>query len=598
MRKLFKKTAMRFQNTLGIYLGFVMAGILITSCDLTELPQDTATKQQVFQDENGLQLYTNSFYNMLPSADDITRGDAMSDYGARRDVPLFLRQGAYGPSTTSGWDWDNLRNINYFLANNKNQNISEEVRQHYNGIARFFRAYFYFQKVKRYGDVPWISNPLEVDDPELYDSRDERGEVMDSVLIDINFAIDNINEGNDPSRTRITKDVALALKSRISLFEGTFRKYHADDLASDLEGTSEDWLEEAVESSEEIMERGNFSIYNSGNNPYRQLFKTDSPNDQEDILTVVHDTETDVLHAANWWYTSSTYGVRLSFIRQFVNTYLNIDGTPFTDEPNYQSKTFTEEVKNRDRRLAQTIRTPGYTRIDAGEAVPTPPDFAYTYTGYHPHKWTLEDQSYDGWVNNTNSVPIFRYAEILLNYAEAKAELGTITDSDWDQTIGTLRRRAGITDRTSALPTQIDPYMQQTYFPNISDPVLIEIRRERSIELALEGFRFDDIRRWRKGELMEMEWNGMYVEELNESIDLNEDGDPDVYFHDNNPPDSEDEIEGVIYLNISEDFGLTDQNELTWRRDIEKNWEPKKYLYPIPETDIQTNPDLGQNPGW
>lgn len=584
------------------YAWLFLVAVLIAGCDLTEMPRDTASQEDVFNDEIGLELYTNSFYNILPSADDITRGDAMSDYGARRDVPQFLREGAYGPGTTGGWSWGQLRNINYFLDNNNNPEIPEDVRNHYDGIARFFRAYFYFEKVKRYGDVPWIDTALDIDDPQLFEGRDSRSDVMDRVLEDIDFAIENITTESDPSRTLISKDVALALKSRIALFEGTFRKYHADGLAAGLEGTANFWLQEAEEAARRIMERGNHHLHQAAqvDISYQQLFKTDSPTNSEDILAITHDTDLAVLHAANWWYTSSTFGVRLSLVRPFVHTYLNIDGTPFTDQAGYETMTFTEEVEDRDLRLQQTIRTPGYMRIDGGSIVSTPPDFSYVYTGYHPHKWTLDNVFYDGWVNNTNTVPIFRYAEILLNYAEAKAELGTITNADWEQTIGALRSRAGITGGISSLPTSVDPYLQSTYFPDISDPVILEVRRERGIELVLEGFRFYDLVRWERGELLEKDWNGIYIPNLHEYVDLNDDGSADVYFYTEAPP-SGDRIDGVIYLDVTgEGFGLTDgtAGELTWRRDIPKHWDDKKYLYPIPESDLQTNPNLGQNPGW
>src|SRR5699024_11331288 len=143
----------------------------------------------------------------------------------------------------------------------------------------------------------------------------------------------------------------------------------------------------------------------------------------------------------------------------------------------------TEEVKNRDARLQQSIRMPSYMHINrAGKQVPAPPNFSYTLTGYHPIKWSIANEKYNSSKTNTNSVPIFRYAEILLNYAEAKAELGTITSQDWKKTIGTLRERAGIENGISTLPTEVDPYLQHTYFPDISDPILMEGRREHGIE--------------------------------------------------------------------------------------------------------------------
>src|SRR5699024_3821405 len=119
-------------------------------------------------------------------------------------------------------------------------------------------------------------------------------------------------------------------------------------------------------------------------------------------------------------------------------------------------------------------------------------------------------------------LPIIRYAEVLLNYAEAKTELGLFSQSDWDKTIKILRQRAGITN--SEMPNSPDPYIQQEYFPNISDPVLLEVRRERGVELVMEGFRFDDLRRWRRGDLLEMPYKGIYVPEVDEAFDLNGDG--------------------------------------------------------------------------
>lgn len=583
-------------------IGLLTVNLLLVSCDLTEFPQDTASKENVFKDEIGLELYTNSFYNILPSANDITRGDAMADYSARRDVPAFIRPGAYGPNNTSGWSWGDLRDINYFLDNNSNEEIAPEVRNHHNGIARFFRALFYFEKVKRYGDVPWIDTALDIDDPALYGPRDSREMVMDRVLEDLDFAVDNIRDSVDPTRTLVTKDVVLALKSRVALFEGTFRMYHANGLASGLGDTADAWLQEAVDAAEQVIQRGNFSLYTgAGNDSYEELFKTDTPTTEEDMLTIVHDTELSVLHSANWWYTSSTYGVRLSFVRNFVNSYLMSDGTRFTDQPGYETMEFTDEVENRDSRLAHTIRTPGYTRIDAGTTVEVAPDFLYVYTGYHPHKWTTDDTSIDNWTENTNSVAVFRYSEVLLNYAEAKAELGTLTDADWAMTVGALRDRAGITGGLNTRPVTVDSWFQQTYFPDINDPVILEIRRERGIELALEGHRFYDLVRWKRGELLEMDWMGMYIPAVDQEYDLNEDGSPDVYFYTTEPAEGDKEA-GVVYIDVTQnsDFGLTGgtSGQLTWRLDLEKEWEDYKYLYPIPENDRQTNPDLGQNDGW
>src|SRR5699024_9929148 len=232
------------------------------------------------------------------------------------------------------------------------------------------------------------------------------------------------------------------------------------------------------------MEGGAYSVYKGAGveHSYKEIFTSDRPISSSVILADVFSTELGVQHDANWWYNSGTYGDHLGFIRPFINTFLMRDGTPFTDKKGYKTMTYTEEVKNRDTRLSQTIRMPDYTmKNSSGEEVNTPPNFSVTFSGYQPIKWCIPDEHYDDRNYNINSVPVFRYAEVLLNYAEAKAELGTITDADWSKTIGELRRRGGITNGTTSLPVKVDPYLQKTYFPNISNPVILEIRRCRGI---------------------------------------------------------------------------------------------------------------------
>ena len=580
------------------YFWLILIPVFVISCDLTQNPVDTTDRSTVFGSESGLKMYSNSFYDILPDATGVTLGDELSDYGARSGVPSFLRPGAYTAADAGGWGWRNLRNINYFLEHNVNPDIPEGVRLHYNGLARFFRALFYFDKVQRFGDVPLITKRLDVDDPQLWAGRDPRADVMAFVLEDLNFAIEHLNPANNASRTLVTRNVALAYKSRICLFEGTFRKYHTN---LNLMDTANDWLQKAADAAGELMASGDYSLFEGGGaeQSYRRLFTTDSPTPSEDILVVVADQELGVLHDANWRYTSATYGPQLSLIRSFINTYLNIDGTPFTDRDGYETMTWIDELEGRDKRLEHTIRGRNYKRISGGEEVPGPPVFSSNMTGYDPIKWIFDDVSYDVGAHNTNSVPLIRYGEILLNYAEAKAEMGTLTDSDWQNTIGRLRARAGITGGLTTRPTEADPYLQSTYFPEVTDPVILEVRRERGIELVLEGQRFDDVRRWRRGELMAMEWNGFYVPSANEHIDINGDGNFNVYFYMQSPPFPR--ISGVHYLAANGDgreLRNVDHGEILWRTDVPREWEDKKYLFPIPEQHLLVNPGLGQNPGW
>jgi hypothetical protein len=611
-------------TTKKIYLLFFAITVALTSCKkLEQLPQATASKDAVFSSEKGLELYANSFYRILPSANNIHTADAMSDYAARRDAPAFLRPGAYSPNVIDNtsasayalvalglspdsdwnWGWRSLRNINYFIANNTDPRVPEDVRRHYTALARFFRAFFYFEKVKRYGDVPWVGKPLAVDDSALFNGRDSRTLVMDSVLADINYAADNIKTVTDPTRTMITKWVAQAFKARICLFEGTMRKYHP---ALNLGSSANTWLTEAANTSQKIMNESGYKLYEGAGvaQSYRRVFTSVAPVADEVMLAAVSDASLSILHAANWYYTSATTGVRFSFIRSFINTYLNIDGTPFTNNPAFATMQFKDEVKNRDRRLEQTIRMGDYKRLNGTTLVPAPPVFSYTFTGYMPIKWSLDDALYDTRDLNNNAVSIFRYAEVLLNYAEAKAELGTLTDVDWAKTIGALRKRAGITGGLTTKPATVDTYLQATYFPNITDAAILEIRRERGIELIMEGFRFYDIVRWRRGQLMEMEWNGIYVPALDVPLDLNSDGILDVAFYKTLPANRP---AGVTYINVSATISGTpnsqrlkndNSGEVTWLSNIQRKWEDKNYFYPIPEPARTANPNLVQNPGW
>ena len=585
------------------YILVLLTTVLFMGCDLEELPEATTTKGPIFGSESGLVLYTNSFYTMF-NGKNLHRADAISDYLARKDTPAFITEGNYSPQVSTGWTWSDLRNINYFLQNCNDPAVPLTVRKNYIGIARFFRAWFYFDKVKRFGDVPWIGKPLDITDTELLTKgRDSRVMVMDSVLADLDYACQNITTNSEPSRSLVTKYVAYAFKARVSLHEGTFRKYHTN---LGLESSAAGLLTQAAVAAKKVMDEGGYKLYDGAgtDKSYRQVFINPAPIATEVMLSAVLDLALNNLSDANWYWTSGTYGDKASFIRTFINTYLKVDGTPFTNDPAYKTMLFKDEVKNRDKRLQQTIRTGDYKRTNAGVLVPSPPLFSYTFTGYQPIKWALDDMYYDTRDLNINSVTIFRYAEVLLAYAEAKAELGTLTDADWALTVGALRKRAGITGGLTAKPTVVDAYLQSKYFPGIADPTLLEVRRERGIELCLEGFRFDDIVRWKRGELMQMEWNGMYVPALNTPLDLNEDGILDVAFYKTLPATK---VAGVTYVEVSPMIAGKPNSqllsgdtagELTWLNNIPRKWTDKNYYYPIPTGDIITNPKLTQNPGW
>ncbi|HEY8969526.1 MAG TPA: RagB/SusD family nutrient uptake outer membrane protein [Puia sp.] len=598
------------------YLIWLSVGILFASCtkNLQQTPQSNPDRSVIFGSQDGLQLYANSFYDVLPGINDIFRTDAnMSDYGARNAVPDYIRDGYYTSRQSTGWSWTALRNINYFIVNNTNPKIAQNVRDNYTGLARFFRALFYFNMVQRFGDVPWINKPLSnLDTVGLYAPRDPREKVMDSVLADLNYAIGHITLATDPTRSQITKWVAYGYKSRICLFEGTYRKYDSATSSDPaVKATANQWLQEAANAAKAVMDSAGFSL-NTSNGldlSYRNLFISTAPVANEIMLASVTSSSLAVLNDANWYYTSSTYGVRLNFTRDYINMYLNLDGTPFTDIPGHDTLPFWKETQGRDKRLQQTIRTPGYTRVSSGSVIAAPPAFNYSYTGYMPIKWCLDDTYYDNGTLNVNSVSQMRYAEILLNYAEAQQELGQLSPTDWTKTIGALRMRAGINN--TVMPAVADPYIQnyfQRWNGGLTDPVLLEIYRERTIELVLEGLRYSDLLRWGMGKLLLRPWNGIYVPAyaLNQLMDLDQNGAPDVCFYQGTKPGN---LSTVTYVNVSPMSGNNvnpqilengTYGNILWLTQAKPGavWNEWRALYPIPYNDRQLNPNLTQNPGW
>jgi hypothetical protein len=356
-------------------------GLLTASCadDLDRFPLSSLSPETYFNSEEELQTYTNHFYNMLPGASD--------GYSESADVVCVFTLPATTmgitrtiPTTGGDWEWGYLREINLYLQYS-HRCSNATARAHYDGIARFFRAYFYFDMVKKFGDVPWYSEPLSSTDEALYKPRDPRALVMDSIMADLDYAIANIPQSSE--LYRVTGWTALALKSRVALFEGTFRKYHG------LSG-SEKFLTACVEASQELMTKSPYSVYASGSKPYRDLFAAMDAKSQEVILARQYDYDKGIRHEANYNTMAVTYG-RPGLNKKVVNSYLMTDGSRFTDREGYATMSFYNEMQNRDPRLTQTVIGPGYTRINS-ESVESQ-NFASTTTGYQIIKWVTNAPS-------------------------------------------------------------------------------------------------------------------------------------------------------------------------------------------------------------
>lgn len=567
---------------------YILPLLLLCGCEdlLVRDPQDRLTPESFFKSETECELYTNDFYTLLPAtsiynetADVIVKNTLSDEVSGLRTVP----------STSGSWNWDKLRDINFFLEHSEQcENIN--VRNEYDGLAKFFRAYFYFEKVKRYGDVPWVDHTIAADSEELYKGRDDRKVVMAHMLEDIDFAIKYLP--SDKSVYLVNRWTALALKARIFLFEGTFRKYHGL-------GDWEECLNEAVKAAEEFIANAPYSLYTAGKTPYRDLFSSVNANSQEIILARAYNAGLGLTHDVNNYFTATSMG-KSGMLKDVVNMYLMKDGSRFTDREGYNELSFVEEAKNRDGRLSQTICTPGYVRV--GETATTAPDMAATMTGYQIIKYVGESK-YDAYGSSETDLPVFRTAEVYLAYAEAKAELGTLTQSDLDKTVNLLRSRAGVASlNMAAANADPDPYLTsaETGYANVqgsNQGVILEIRRERTVELMSEGHRYWDIMRWKEGKRFERRFIGMYFEGVGD-YDLDADGKVDFCIYDGDAPEA---VSGVVYSSMK-DLALTEgtHGNIVCHGTIERTWqEGRDYLYPIPTDDIVlTGGVVKQNPEW
>lgn len=580
----------------------------LISCEdfLTREPISKIGSGEYFQDESSLLTYTNGFLeSYTPSFATLGYGDGYSDIIATRASTEFLTTTSWTPAQQGSWaksNWKPIYNINYFLLHMREvKGISEEALNHYEGTGRFWRAWQYFSKVKTFGAVPWYDAPIDAEDEaQLYKPRDSREYVMDKVLEDLDFACKHCYASNDwLGSARINRYIALAFKARVCLFEGTYRKYHATDPSTGRAwqdaGASERFLRACADACEELMAAGIYSIPNNPANvqtQYRSLF-TQEKLDRTEIIWG-RETSTDLLkfHDLTWRYTSSTYGQRWSLDQDFVNTYLNLDGSRYTESNSaYKTTEFTKEIQNRDYRLRQCIIVPGYSKLVAGTPTQTAPDFSLTLTGYQVIKFNLDDKSYESSSTSYNSLPIIRYAEVLLNYAEAKAELGEFDQAVWDRTIKPLRERAGVNGKR---PTTADAYLKEYY--GISDCDLLEIRRERAIELLLENLRYDDLMRWHLGDLLNKQWYGIYIPALDAAYDLNGDGINDIcVIPAGSAPGNEN---GVTYIELGSTYELENGTSGRLLYNLTRNFEDKRYLRPVPKTALDINPALGQNYYW
>lgn len=579
---------------------FIVLGLVGCNDDYMQKdPETSITKANFFKTTGDLETYTNSLYDQIQyRREDLYTDNAVNN---SHEIDLLIR-GQLTADNVSGWSkgtWGNLRSINFFLENANNAAGDQAKINHYIGIAKYFRACFYYGMIKRYGSAPWYSKPLETNDEELMTkTQDSRTLIVDSIMQDLDYAVENVAAGT--SRTRITKYTALAMLARIALFEGTFRKYHPEIA---LQNTANTYLEKAVKASKELMESQKFEITGKGAEGYAALCAGDLINNKEAILFVDFDRTLGKLNANSAEVVDHSWGLTKSL----ADTYLKTDGTPATSDLSYATADYVAMFKDRDPRMGVTIMRPGY--ILRGEVTPHIPELPLG--GFPQIKYYTNDPAFNngGWTDQSTDFPILRYGEILLINAEAKAELGQLTQSDLDVTINKLRDRVNMPHLTMGVA--IDPVMEKQY-PAVSGGMknsILEIRRERRVELACEGLRYDDILRWAAGNLMNEPFEGPYFPGLG-TMDVTGDGKPDMAIlaapsaADDNLPAN---IKAKYYLKDANgadaSFYLSEGTKGTLRftkdaKQLRKFESPKCYYFPIPWDQIRDNPNLKQPMGW
>ncbi len=587
------------------YIFIIFIGVcLLSSCNddfMDRYPQTEITKENFFSNPSDLETYTNGLYEYLQFTYNDVQSDNISHYNSSTSEVDKLMRGDIMPSNVGGWSWSKLRRINFFMDNYK-QAIGDAAQiNHYVGIARFFRAWDYMDKVKRYGDVPWYSKALATNDTELlYKNSDPRTLVIDSIMADLSFAAENIKAGGH--KTTITKYAALLLQARIALHEGTFRKYHTDENLPD----ANKFLQIAAQATDLIIKNGGYSLSSN----YTDLFVSQNLGGNSEIIMFAdYDFNLNRKHNSQ---TVLDYEYAVS--KDLVDSYLLKEGAPFTSISGYDTISLNNIFTNRDERLKQTVMVPGF--INPGQTTPfllKPYLGGYVQVKFYPTQYDMI-----GWNNTYTDLPIFRYAEALLINAEAKAELGTLTQDDLNKTINLLRTRAKITKQLilSEANASVDPVLAKKY-PNVTGSnkgVILEIRRERRVELACEGFRYDDVMRWALGNALAEKQKGMYVKGLG-GIDVTGDGIPDIAILessdktgpiDNLPPAVKEKLNiyplkdkngnpASFYL----ENGTSGNIMFSVQKTSPKTFKsPQYYYYPIPEKELLLNSNLQQQKYW
>ncbi|HTI94033.1 MAG TPA: RagB/SusD family nutrient uptake outer membrane protein [Puia sp.] len=551
-----------------------VALISVTGCkkylDLT--PQSEITDPAYWQTANDFRLAANWFYNQTlpdPHYDGNNNDDNMSEMAFGQSSINAVSSGTYVPTEQDdNWDsaYSSIRNANKLIQEGLASSLRTDV-QPFLGEGYFFRAFDYFNLLKLYGGVPIINKVLLPADSAVFSARASRDVVLDSILNDLNNAIADLPVYSSAETGRICREAAQAFKARVCLFEGTWRKFHASGDANTL-------LDQAIAESKNVIDSKSYTLYQGkGDASYRYMFiDNTSMNDPETIISKKYRTNINV----NGWAYGVSWG-NLNPTKAAADMYLCNDGLPIDKSPLFRGyDSCRSEFYNRDPRMAQSLLIPA-TQVIRPQYDTYRPQWPgqdnnrSSNSGYMLYKF-ISEQPTPGDGGGAFDWNVIRYAEVLLIYAEAQFERnGSISDADLDLSINVLRDRVKM------------PHLTNTFVTSNGLDMETEIRRERAVELAFEGFRWDDLRRWKTAETV------LPKSILSVKVTGTQWADK-VITLDGNSYNS-------IFYNLS--ASQLENGYKVLQPASQRFFDPNKnYLLPIPTKQVSLNSKLTQNPGW
>lgn len=566
------------------------SALVLTACDdmLDKSPRDTFANNSAFwSNPNSVESYSNKFYDgYLGYGSGSSVGwSYFKSLGDDQASPSFDNWTfTTVPSTSSYWNngFTEVRRVNYFLQGLNSSSLPSAEKNRYRAIARLNRAWQYYQLVREYGDVQWINELItDPEDEQIWGARTDRDVVMDSVLTDLNYAIDNLPTVSD--KTAWSKEMAEAMKSDVCLYEGTFCKYRtAEDngKAADAQ-RAQRYLQECVNASEALMNSGKFTLTPN----YGEIYNSLNLNSNSEIIFYRNYEKDVVMHSQCDWVTNSSE--QSGITKDAIDAFLFKDGKPLAstsldtddkavkvvlnpkNQPDKVNYSVAHLFANKDKRLSILVDTivsfkgSGWSRVDKngdGSGAEMTSSTGYTIRKYD--NASLENYYRMNIGTNYTDAPIYWYAIILLNEAEAKAELGTITQADLDKTVNLLLARGEVPAMTTS------PAADPANNMGVSN-LLWEIRRCRRCELMTDNwYRYWDLVRWHQL----------------------------------------DKIDSNKYPNINKGANLTDVDNKEVSVDANnymvatsktRAFDKKYYLFPVPSTQINLSKgNVSQNLGW